>query len=102
MNTYRLKEKTIHEINQDYRNHHRIIKIKENVKETTAFDFPEASTKDTLTIIELLNLNNAAGPDHAPLKINKTNAYTINKDLKKNKFSENAETAIVRSTYRKE
>ena len=57
-----------------------------------------------------LNPNKATGPDHIPLKIIKTAAnvidshlaYIINKDLKENKFSENAKTALVRSIYKKD
>ena len=57
-----------------------------------------------------LNPNKATGPDRIPLKIIKTAAnvidyhlaYIINKDLKENKFSENAKTVLVRPIYKKD
>ena len=106
----KLDEKTIREIIENYRNHSSIIKIKEIVKEKPIFDFPEAITEDTNKIIKSLNSNKATDPDRMPLKIIKTAAnvtdshlaYIINKDLKENKFSENAKTALVRPIYKKD
>ena len=105
-----LDEKVIREIIENYRNHLSINKIKEIVKEKHIFDFPEATTEDINKIIKSLNPNKATCPDHIPLKIIKTAAnvidshlaHIINKDLKENKFSENAKTALVRPIYKKD
>ena len=59
-------------------------------------------------IIKSLNPNKAISSDHIPLKIIKTAAnvidshlaHIINKDLKENKYSENAKTALVRPIYK--
>ena len=91
------------------RQHQPSIKIKEIVKEKPIFDFPEAITEDRNKIIKSLNSNKATDPDRMPLKIIKTAAnvtdshlaYIINKDLKENKCSENAKTALVRHIYKK-
>ena len=106
----KLDEKTIREIIENYRNHPSIIKIKKIVKEKPIFDFPGATTEDIDKIIKSLSPNNANDPDRIPLKIIKTAAnvidshlaYIINKDLKENKFSENAKTALVRPIYKKD
>ena len=106
----KLDEKTIREIIENYRNHPSIIKIKEIVKEKPIFDFPEATTGDKNKIIKPLNPNKATGPHHIPLKIINTAAniidshlaHIINKDLKENKSSENARTALVRPIYKKD
>ena len=74
------------------------------IKKKPIFDFPEATTEHANEIIKSLNPNKATGPDRIPLKIIKTAAniidyhlaYIINKDLKENKFSENAKTALMR------
>ena len=86
------------------------MKIKEIVKEKPIFDFPEATIEDIKIIIKSLNPNKATGPDRILLKTIKTAAnvidshlaYIINKDLKENKFSENAKTALVRPIYKKD
>ena len=106
----KLDQKTIREIVENYRNHPSIIKIKEIVTEKPIFDFPEATTEDINKIIKSLNPNKATGPDRIPLQIIKTAAnfvdshlaYIINKDLKENKFSENANAALVRPIYKKD
>ena len=106
----KLDQKTIPEIVENYWNHPSIIKIKEIVKEKLSFDFPEATAEDINKIIKSLNPNKATGPDRIPLKIIKTAAnvidshlaYIINKDLKENKFSENAKTALVRPIYKQD
>ena len=106
----KLDQKTICEIAENYRNHPSIIKIKEIVKEKPIFDFPEATAENLNKIVKSLNPNKATGLDRIPLKIIKTAAnvidshlaYIINKDLKENKFSENAETALVRPIYKKD
>ena len=80
------------------------------LRKKNIFDFPEANTEDINKIIKSLNPNKATGPDHIPLKIIKTAAnvidsqlaHIINKDLKENKFSENAKTALVRPIYKKD
>ena len=80
------------------------------IKKKPIFDFPEATTEHANEIIKSLNPNKATGPDRIPLKIIKTAAniidyhlaYIINKDLKENKFSENAKTALVRPIYKKD
>ena len=106
----KLDEKTIREIIENYRNHPSIIKIKEIVKEKPIFDFPEATTGDKNKIIKPLNPNKATGPDHIPFKIINTAAnvidshlaHIINKDLKENKSSENARTALAKPIYKKD
>ena len=105
----KLDEKTIREIIENYQNHPSIIKIKKIVKKKTIFDFPEVTTEDLNKIIKSLNPNKTVSSDRIPLKIIKTDAnvidshlaYIINKDLKENKFSENAKTALVRPIYKK-
>ena len=80
------------------------------LRKKNIFDFPEANTEDINKIIKSLNPNKATGPDHIPLKIIKTAAnvidshlaHIINKDLKENRFSENAKTALVRPIYKKD
>ena len=74
------------------------------------FNFSEATTEGINKIIKSLNPNKATGPDNILLKIIKTAAnvndshlvYITNKDLKKNKFSENAKTALIRPIYKKD
>ena len=98
----KLDEKTIHESFESYLNHPSL--IKKRVNEKPIFDFPEATTKDIDKIIKSLNLNKATGPD----RISKTTAnvidsritYVINKDLKENKLSGDAKTALVRPIYK--
>ena len=105
----KLDEKTITEITENYRNHPSIIKIKEIVKEKPIFDFSEATAENINKIIKSLNPNKATGRGRIPLKIIKTAAnvifpclaHIINKDLKENKLSENAETALVRPIYKR-
>ena len=80
------------------------------IKKKPIFDFPEATTEHANEIIKSLNPNKATGPDRIPLKIIKTAAniidyhlaYIINKDLKENKFSENAKTVLVGPIYKKD
>ena len=87
--------------------HHQIQEI---VRKKPIFEFPEVITKDINNIITSLNPNKTTGSDRIPLKITKTAAnvidshltYIINKDLKENKFSENAKTALVRPIYKKD
>ena len=106
----KLDETTILEIIENYRNHPSIIKVKEIVKEKPICDFPKATAEDINEIIKSLNPNKATGPDQIPLKIIKTTAnvihshlaHIINKDLKENRFSENAKTALVRPIYKKD
>ena len=106
----KLDEKTLREITENCRNHPSIIKIKEIVKEKIIFDLPEATTEGVNKIIKSLNPNKATGPHRIPLKIIKVAAnvidphlaYIINKDLKENKFSENAKTALGRSIHNKD
>ena len=106
----KLDEKTISEIIEKYRNHPSIIEIKEIVKKKPIFDFPEATTEDINKIFKSLNPNKATGLDHIPLKIIKAAAnvtdshlaHVINNDLKENKLSENAKTALVGRIYKKD
>ena len=62
------------------------------------FDFAEATAEDINKIIKSVNPKKAIGPHRIPLKIIKTVANF--KGLKENKFSENAEIALVRPIER--
>ena len=81
--------------------------LSENVKEEPLFDIVEATTEDINKIIK--SLNKVTGPNRILLKITRTVgnvidshlAYIINKDLIKNKFSENAKVTLVGSIYKK-
>ena len=61
-------------------------------------------------IIKPLSPNKTTGLERILLKIIKSaanvidshSAYIINKDLKENKFSENAKTALIRPFYKKD
>ena len=105
----KLDEKFIHEIIGNYQNHPSIIKIKEIVKENPIFLFLEATAEDINKIINSLNRNKATGLHRIPLKIIETAAdvidshlaYIINKDLRENKFSENAKTVLLRPIFKK-
>ena len=101
----KFNENTIREITENYQNHPQASLRCLGV----IFDFSEATAEDTNESTQSLNPNKATGPDRIPLKKIKTGAsvidyhlaYIINKDLKQNKFSENAMTALPRPIHKK-
>ena len=86
-----------------------VSKIKRNENETLNFDFPIEEVEDINKIIKSLNLRKATGPDGIPVKILKIARNVIdshltniiNRDIKENKFSEDAKTALVRPLHKK-
>jgi len=105
-----LDKSTVLEIVQKYKDHPSILKIKELNIDMNSFDFPEATTEDINKIIKKLNPNKATGPDRIPLKITIASAniidshlqYIINRDKEKNRYSEDAKTALVWPIYKKD
>ena len=103
--------RTVKDIIEHYKNHPSIIKIKENLGNSTRldFDFPKPTVKDINSIIKSLNPKKATGPDGIPIKIIKHAANTIDshlcniiiKDLDKNRYSEEPKTALVRPQFKK-
>ena len=85
-----------------------VFQIKCNQNETLNFDFPTAKVEDINKIIKSLNPRKATGPDGIPVKILKIARNVIdshltniiNRDIKENKFSEDAKTALVRPLYK--
>ena len=102
-------EETLNKILKHYENHPSVSKIKQNQNETLNFDFPTAEVEDINKIIKSLNPRKATGPDGIPVKIlkiarNVTDLHLtniINRDIKENKFSEDAKTALVRPLHKK-
>ena len=100
---------TVADIIESYKNHPSITKIKEKINYLNCFDFPKATVEDISSIIKSLNPKKATGPDSIPIKIIKAAANVIdshlcniiNKDLEKNRYSEDAKTALVRPIYKK-
>ena len=100
---------TAEKIIQHYKNHPSIKKIKNNFLNSKPFDFPEPTVKDINTIIKSLDPKKATGPDGIPIKIIKHALNIIDshfcniikKDLRKNKYSEEPKTALVRSIFKK-
>ena len=86
-----------------------ISKIKCNQNETLNFDFQTEKVEDISQIIKSLNPGKATGPDGIPVKILKSARNVIdshltniiNRNIKENKFSEDAKIAIVRPLYKK-
>ena len=101
-------EETVNKVLK-HENHPSISKIKRNQNETLKFDFPTAEVEDINKIIKSLNPRKATGPDGIPVKILKIArnvidshlTYIINRDIKENKFSEDANTALVRPLHRR-
>ena len=84
-------------------------KIKCNQNEALYFDFPTSKPEDINKIIKSLNPRKVTGPDGVPVKILKITRNFIdshltnilNRDIKENKFSEDAKTALVRLLSKK-
>ena len=102
-------EETVNKILEHYENHTSVSKIKRNQNETLNFDFPTAEVEDINKIIKSLNPRKATGPDGIPVKILKITRNVIdshltnivNRDIKENKFLEDAKTALVRPLHKK-
>ena len=99
----------VNEILKHHENHASFSKSKHNQNETLNFDFPTAKVEDINEIIKSLNQRKATGPDDFPVKILKIArnvldshlANIVNRDIKENKFSEDAKTSYVRPLYKK-
>ena len=102
-------EETVNKILEHYENHPSVSKINRNQNESLNFDFPTAEVKDINKIIQSLNPRKATGPDGIPVKILKIarnvidshSTNIINTDIKENRFSEDAKTALVRPLHKK-
>ena len=100
---------TVEKIIQHYKNHPSIKKIKNTFLNSKPFDFPEPTLKDINTIIKSLDPKKPTGPDGIPIKIIKHALNIIDshfcniikKDLRKNKYSEEPKTALVRPIFKK-
>ena len=100
---------TVQKIIQHYQNHPSIIRIKNNFTTSKPFDFPEPTVKDINSIIKSLDPKKATGPDGIPIKILRHASNTIDshfcnimkKDLRKNNYSEEPKTALVRPIIKK-
>ena len=100
---------TVEKIIQHDKNHPSIKKIKNNFLNSKPFDFPEPTVKDINTSIKSLDPKKATGPDGIPIKIIKHALNIIDshfcniikKDLRKNKYSEEPKTALVRPIFKK-
>ena len=72
--------------------------------ETLNFDFPTAKVIDINKIVKSLNPRKATGPDYISVKnlkiarnvIDSHLTNILNREIKENKFSEDAKTALVR------
>ena len=99
-------EETVNKILKHYENHP---SVKRNQNETLSFDFPTAEVEDINKIIKSLTPRKATGPDGILVKILKIARNVIdshltsiiNRDIKENKFSEDAKTALVRPLHKK-
>ena len=102
-------EETVNKILKHYENHPSVSKIKRNQNETLNFDFPTAEVENINKIIKSLNPRKGTGPDGIPVKILKIARNVIdshltniiNRDIKENKFLEDAKTTLVRPLYKK-
>ena len=102
-------EETVNKISKHYENHPIVSKIKCNQEEILNFDFPTAKVEDISKIIKSLNPRKATRPDRIPVKIlnigrkviDSDLTNIINRDIKENKFSEDAKTALVRPLDKK-
>ena len=100
---------TLQNIIQFYKNHPSIIKIKENFKNLSPFDFPKPTIEDMSLIVKSLNPRKAAGPDCIPLKaikfvpnvIDSHLSNIIIEDLEKSKYSEELKTPLVIDPFSK-
>ena len=100
---------TVEKIIQHYQNHPSIKTIKNNYINQKPFDFPEPTVKDINSIIKSLDPKKATGPDGIPIKILRHASNIIDshfcsiikEDLKKNKYSEEPKTALVRPIFKK-
>ena len=71
----------VKEIISEYKNHPRVIKIKETYKPFGNFDLPKASPKDIKKIIKSLNPKKATAPDKIPPKLVKLAANIVDCDI---------------------
>ena len=102
-------EETVNNILKHYENYPSASKIKCNQEEALYFDFPTSKAEDINKIIKSLNPSKVTGPDGAPVKILKIARNAIdshltnilNRDIKENKCSADAKTALVRSLSKK-
>ena len=86
------------------------MQIKCNQNETLNFDFPSAKFQDINKIIKSLNPRKGTWPDVNPVRILKVArnfidsplTNIINIDIKENKFSDDAKTALVRPLNKKD
>ena len=105
-----LDSETVSDIIETYKYHPSITQIKENFRFTETFDLPKATVADINSIILNINPKKASGPDKIPLKIIKSCANTIdshitniiNQDIERNRYSEEAKSALVRPIYKKD
>ena len=98
----------VNKILKHYENHPSVSKMKCNQNKTLNFDFPAAKVENKNKIIRSLNLRKATGSDGILIKILKIARNVIDTQLtnirnrdKKNKFSENTKTDVVRPLYKK-
>ena len=92
-----------------YQNHPSIKKIKNNLANLKSLDLPEPTVKDINSIINSLDPKKATGPDGIPIIMLRHASNTIDshfsnitkKDLKKNYYSEEPKTALVRHIFKK-
>ena len=102
-------EETVNKFLKHYEHHPSVSKINCNQNKTLSFDFPIVKLEDINKINKSLNPRKKTAPDGIPVKILKIARNVIdshltnfiNRDIKENKFSEDAKTALVRSLYHK-
>ena len=93
---------TINNISKHYENHPSVLKIQFNQKETLNFDFTTPKVEDVNKIIKSLNPRKATGADGLRAKIlqiakNVIESHLTNirtRDIKENKFSEDAKLLL--------
>ena len=103
-------ELTVKEIISVYSSHPSIQKIRSLFNTDSKFDLPKPTASDINEIIKSLDTNKATGPDGIPAKFvqmsaNITDCHLSNIitcDTSKNKYSEHAKTATVRTIFKKD